>query len=70
MVGVASNRSELIEIENIVKVFLVAERISDLACEIKSEEINKIDLKSSKDLNNNPNPDGRYLKPLTVKGLN
>ena len=41
MVGVTSNRAELIEIENIVKVFVVAERIIDLASELKSEAITK-----------------------------
>jgi len=70
VVGVASNRAELIEIENIVKVFVVAERIIDLASEIKSEEINKNNLELSKNFNNYPDQCKRYLKPLTVKGLN
>jgi len=70
VVGVTSNRAEIIEIENIVKVFVVAERIIDLASEIKSESINKNNLKSSKELVNHPDPYNKYLKPLTVRGLN
>ena len=70
MVGVTSNGAELIEIENIVKVFVVAERIIDLASELKSEVINKNNLKPSKELNNLLNPYNKYLRPLTVRGLN
>lgn len=70
MVGVTSDREELKEIENIVKVFVVTERIITLTNDIKSEEINKNNLESSKKLNINPNPYNRHLKSLTVKGLN
>ncbi len=70
MVGVTSDREELNEIENIVKVFVVTERIITLTNDIKSEEINKNNLESSKKLNINPNPYNRHLKSLTVKGLN
>ena len=70
VVGVTSDRAELIEIQNIVKVFMVTERVIYLANEIKSEVNNKNNLKSSKELNNDPDPYSRYLKPLTVKGLN
>jgi len=70
VVGVTSDREELNEIENIVKVFVVTERIITLANDIKSEDNDKNDLKSSKKLNNNPNPYNRHLKSLTVKGLN
>lgn len=70
MVGVTSDRTDLIEIENIVKVFVVAERVIDLASEIKSEIINKNNLKMSKELNKNPDPYNKYLRPLTVRGLN
>jgi len=70
VVGVTSSRAELIEIENIVKVFIVAERIIDLASEIKPEEINKNNLEISKNFNNHLNQYKIYLKPLTVKGLN
>ena len=38
VVGVTSDREELNEIENIVKVFVVTERIITLANDIKSEE--------------------------------
>ncbi len=69
MVGVTSDRAELIEIENIVKVFVVAERIIDLASELKSGVKNKNNLKSSRELNNHPDPYNKYLKPLTVRGL-
>lgn len=70
MVGVTSDREELNEIENVVKVFVVTERIITLANDIKSEEKNKNNLKSSKKININPNPYNRHLKSLTVKGLN
>ena len=70
MVGVTSDKAELIEIENIVKVFVVTERIIDLASELKSEVIKKNNLKSSRELNNHPNPYNKYLRPLTVRGLN
>ena len=70
MVGVTSDREESNEIENIVKVFVVTERIITLTNDIKSEEINKNNLESSKKLNINPNPYNGHLKSLTVKGLN
>jgi hypothetical protein len=70
VVGVTSTRADLIEIENIVKVFVVAERIIDLASEIKSDETNTNNLKPSRELKNNPNPYNRYLRPLTVRGFN
>jgi hypothetical protein len=70
VVGVTSERAELIEIENIVKVFVVAQRVSDLASELKSEVVNKTNLKKSKELSNHPNPYNTYLRPLTVRGLN
>ena len=70
MVGVTSERAELIEIENIVKVFIVTERVIDLASELKSEGANKNKLKSIKEFNNNPDPYNKYLKPLTVRGFN
>ena len=70
MVGVTTNKRELVEIENIVKVFLVAERVIDLASEIKSEKLNINKLNSTKELKINPNPYNRYLKPLNVRGFN
>ena len=70
MVGVTSERAEIIEIQNIVKVFLVAERIIDLASEIKSELTNKNNLTSPKEFNNHPNQYNKHLKSLTVRGLN
>jgi hypothetical protein len=70
VVGVTSSRAELVEIENIVKVFVVAERVIDLANEIKSEVINKNKIKPSIENNKNPNLDNRYLKPLNVRGFN
>ena len=70
MVGVTSDRAELIEIENIVKVFIVTERVIDLASEIKSEVANKKNFKSIKKININPDPYNKLLKPLTVRGFN
>ena len=70
MVGVASEREELNEIENVVKVFVVTERVITLANDIKSEENDKKNLKPIKKLNINPNPYNKRLKSLTVKGLN
>ncbi len=70
MVGVTTDRAELIEIQNIVKVFVVAERIIDLASEIKSESTNKNNLKSQRELNNHPDQYNKHLKSLTVRGLN
>ena len=70
MVGVTSSRSELIEIENILKVFVVAERVIDLASEIKSETINKNKIKSSIEFNKHPDLNNRYLKTLNVRGFN
>ena len=70
MVGVTTDRSELNEIENIVKVFIVAERIIDLTCDMKNKEINRNNLDSSTKIDNNPMPYDRRLKSLTVKGLN
>jgi hypothetical protein len=70
VVGVTSGRAELIEIENIVKVFIVTERVIDLASEVKNKEINKQKLKSSIKINNHPNPYIKYLKPLNVRGFN
>jgi hypothetical protein len=70
VVGVTSSRAELIEIENIVKVFIVAERVIDLASEIKSEAINKNKLKSSIVINKRPDLNNRYLKTLNVRGFN
>jgi len=70
VVGLTSDREELIEIGNIVKVFVVAERIINLTSDIKSDELNKNNLKSSKELNNHPKLYNNFLKSLTVKGLN
>ena len=70
VVGVTSDREELNEIENIVKVFVVAERIINLTNDIKSEENIKNNLDSSKKYNINPTPYNGHLKSLTVKGLN
>jgi len=70
VVGVTSNREELNEIENIVKVFVVTERIITLANDIKSEENDKNNPEPVKKLNINPNPYNKHLKSLTVKGLN
>ncbi|UCF50065.1 MAG: hypothetical protein JSU91_00880 [Thermoplasmatales archaeon] len=70
MVGVTTDRAELIEIQNIVKVFVVAERIIDLASEIKSELTNKNNLKSPREFNNHPNQYNKYLRRLTVRGFN
>jgi len=70
VVGVTSDKAELIEIENIVKVFVVTERVIDLASELKSDVSNSNKLKSIKELNNNPNPYNKYLKPLNVRGFN
>jgi hypothetical protein len=70
VVGVTSDRTDLIEIENIVKVFVVAERVIDLASELKFEVAKKRNLKTNNKLNNHPNPYNTYLKPLTVRGFN
>jgi hypothetical protein len=70
VVGVTTDRTELKEIQNIVKVFVVAERIIDLASEIKSELPNTNKLKSPREFNNHPNQYNKYLRPLTVRGLN
>jgi hypothetical protein len=70
VVGVTSSKKELLEIENIVKVFVVAERVIDLASEVKNDTANKNKLKNSKELNNHPNPYTQYLKPLNVRGFN
>ena len=70
MVGVTSSRAELIEIENIVKVFVVAERVIDLAGELKTKPVNKNKIKSTKDFKINPDPYNKFLRPLTVRGFN
>jgi hypothetical protein len=70
VVGVTSSRAELIEIENIVKVFVVAERVIDLASEVKNDAINKNRSKKLKEINNHPNPYNQYLRPLNVRGFN
>jgi hypothetical protein len=70
VVGVTSNREELNEIENIVKVFVVTQRIITLANDIKSEDNDKNNLEPIKKSNINPNPYNKHLKSLTVKGLN
>jgi len=70
VVGVTSSRAELIEIENIVKVFVVAERVIDLASQIKTESLDKNNIKSLKEAKINPDPYNKFIKPLTVRGLN
>lgn len=70
MVGVTSDKDELNEIEKIAKVFIVEERMIDLTYDVKSEEIDKKNLESSKKLNIHPKPYNRHLQSLTVKGLN
>ena len=70
MVGVTSSKKELLEIENIVKVFVVAERVIDLASEVKNDATNKNNMKKLKEISNHPNPYSQYLRPLNVRGFN
>lgn len=69
IVGVLSSNEEIKEIENIVKIFFIEERVINLASNIVTkkviEKINPISIK-------NPNHDinSKYIQFFTVKGLN
>jgi len=68
-VGALSSREEVKEVENVVKIFFLEERVMDLASNIGTKKVvEKIYPESIKNLNFNI--DNKVLQVLTVKGLN
>jgi len=71
IVGSVSNQEEMTEIETVAKVFVVEERMIDLADELEKEKnISKPPEKPIKKINNNHNYYNTSLPVLTVKGFN
>ena len=67
--GALSSREEVKEVENVVKIFFLEERVMDLASNIGTKKVvEKIYPESIKNLNFNI--DNKVLQVLTVKGLN
>jgi len=68
-VGALSSSEEVKEVENIVKIFFLEERVMDLVSNVGTKKvIEKIYPESIKNLNYDIN--NKVLKFLTVKGLN
>jgi hypothetical protein len=68
-VGALSSNEEIKEIENVVKIFFLEERVIDLASNIGTKKIiEKIYPESIK--NNIRDINNKVLQFLTVKGLN
>lgn len=67
--GALSSSEEVKEVENIVKIFFLEERVMDLVSNVGTKKvIEKIYPESIKNLNYDIN--NKVLKFLTVKGLN
>ncbi len=67
--GALSSSEEVREVENIVKIFFLEERVMDLVSNVGTKKvIEKIYPESIKNLNYDIN--NKVLKFLTVKGLN
>jgi len=68
-VGALSSNEEIKEVENIVKMFFIEERVIDLASNIGAKKvIEKTYSESMKNLGNDLN--NKVLQFLTVRGLN
>jgi len=71
IVGSISEKEELKELENVAKVFVVAERLIDLTCDLKSEFIDSGTLQNSpKKIHSNQNSYGIHLSLITIHGFN
>lgn len=67
--GALSSNEEIKEVENIVKMFFIEERVIDLASNIGAKKvIEKTYSESMKNLGNDLN--NKVLQFLTVRGLN
>ena len=67
--GALSSNEEIKEVENIVKMFFIEERVIDLASNINPKKvIGKTYSESMKNLGNDIN--NKVLQFLTVRGLN
>lgn len=71
MVGEISNKDEINEILNVVKVFLVEERMRYLAYNTAAKKIfNDTKLKSLRKINNYSNLSSKGSTNFTVRGFN
>ena len=68
--GVPSDMEDIVDIEEIIKVSVIAQRMKNLPCRRKTQKIiGKTYLKSLKE-EMDCNPICRYLSLFSVKGLN
>lgn len=71
VVGVLSNSDEIDDILNIIKVFLVEQRMKYLTYQMDAKVIvEKIDIKSVRKIDDSNNILRRFIPNLTVRGLN
>jgi len=71
IVGSISDKEELKELENVAKVFVVAERLIDLTCDLKSEFIDSgTPQNSPKKIYNNQNSNNMHISFITLHGFN
>ena len=69
MVGALSNDEEVKELENVVKMFFIEERVMDLTSSIEKKKVNgKTYAESLKNISCGIN--NKFLQFLTVRGLN
>ena len=67
--GALSSNEEIKEVENVVKLFFIEERVIDLASNIETKKVvNRIYPESVKSLSQNDN--NKDLQFFTVRGLN
>jgi len=71
IVGSISEKEELKEIENVANVFVVAERLIDLTCDLKSEFIDSgTPQNSPKKIYSNQNSYNIHQSLITIHGFN